>query len=204
MNDSIIFYTHPQSRGRMVRWMLEECSAQYQTTLLEYGSTMKAADYLAINPMGKVPAIRYGEQIVTETAAICTFLAEVFPAAKLAPPPADRGAYYRWLFVASGPLEQAITHKALGVELNDKQRVFVGGAGVEEMAAMLDAHLSEREFIASDSFSAADLYVGSQIGFGLQFGTLPKLPAMEAYWNRLKQRPARLRADAMDDALMKT
>ena len=111
MTDELVFYTHPMSRGRIVRWMLEEVGLPYRTEILDYGTTMKAPAYLAINPMGKVPALRHGETIVTETAAICAYLADAFPAAGLAPPPGDRlrAPYYRWLFFAAGPLEAACT-----------------------------------------------------------------------------------------------
>jgi len=202
MSNPIVFYTHPQSRGRTVRWMLEECGLDYQTELLEYGGSMKSADYLRINPLGKVPALQHGEQVITETAAICAYLADAFPAAQLAPPPAQRGDYYRWLLFAAAPLEQAIIHRALGVSLSDEQRGFVGTAEVEQLAEVLASHLAGREFIAAEHFTAADVYVGAQIGFGLQFGTLPKLEPLQAYWNRLKERSARLRSEAMDNALM--
>lgn len=103
--DELVFYTNPMSRGRIVRWMLEEVGQPYRTEVLEYGTTMKAPAYLAVNPMGKVPAIRHGDMIVTEAAAICAYLADAFPSADLAPPPGDRlrGAYYRWLFSQPGP-----------------------------------------------------------------------------------------------------
>ena len=102
---SLTFYTHPMSRGRTARWMLEECGVPYDTVLLEYGTTMKAPDYLAVNPMGKVPALRHGQAVVTEVAAICAYLADLFPDKSLAPAvgtPA-RAAYYRWLFFLRRP-----------------------------------------------------------------------------------------------------
>src|SRR5215831_11223054 len=112
----LIFYTNPMSRGRIVRWMLEEVGQPYETVLLEYGKTMKAPEYLSINPMGKVPALKHGEVVVTEAAAICAYLADVFPDAGLAPPASDprRGAYYRWLFFGAGPVESAALNHALG------------------------------------------------------------------------------------------
>ena len=126
MSDELIFFTHPMSRGRTVRWMLEEVGQPYRTEVLEYGTTMKAPAYLAINPMGKVPALRHGATVVTETAAICAYLADVFPAASLAPSPTDplRGPYYRWLFFAAGPLEAAWTNQAMGfVTPPDRERM---------------------------------------------------------------------------------
>ena len=117
MADELVLYTNPMSRGRIARWMLEEVGQPYRAEILEYAGSMKAPEYLAINPMGKVPALRHGETIVTEAAAICAYLADVFPEAGLAPPPGSRlrGPYYRWLFFAAGPVEAANTDKALGV-----------------------------------------------------------------------------------------
>src|ERR1700729_2872218 len=116
MSDELVFYTNPMSRGRIARWMLEEVGQPYRTETLDFGTTMKAPAYLAINPMGKVPAIRHGDTVVTEGAAICAYLADAFPQAGLAPPPGDRlrGPYYRWLFFAAGPVEAAASNKALG------------------------------------------------------------------------------------------
>ncbi|MDB5418447.1 MAG: glutathione S-transferase, partial [Phenylobacterium sp.] len=115
MSDELIFFTNPQSRGRIVRWMLEELGQPYRTELLDYASSMKAPEYLAINPMGKVPAIRHGDTVVTEAGAICAYLADAFPQAGLAPPLGDkrRGPYFRWMFFTAGPLEAAITDKSL-------------------------------------------------------------------------------------------
>src|SRR5438477_1267490 len=116
MADELVLYSNPMSRGRVVRWMLEEIGEPYKVEVLDYASTMKGSDYLAINPMGKVPALRHGDAVVTETAAICAYLADAFPQAGLAPPHGDRlrGSYYRWLFFAAGPLESAAMNKALG------------------------------------------------------------------------------------------
>src|SRR3712207_9132440 len=105
MTKSLTFYTNPMSRGQIARWMLEEVGEPYEQVLLDYGTSMKAPDYLAINPMGKVPAIRHCDTVVTEGAAICAYLADAFPDAGLAPPSGNprRGPYYRWLFFAAGP-----------------------------------------------------------------------------------------------------
>jgi glutathione S-transferase len=115
MSDDLVFYTNPMSRGRIVRWMLEEVGQPYRTELMDFG-LLKSPEFLAINPMGKVPAIKHGDTVVTECAAICAYLADAFPQAKLAPAPGDRarGPYYRWLFFAAGPLEAATTNKSLG------------------------------------------------------------------------------------------
>ena len=136
MADDLIFYTNPMSRGQIARWMLEEVGAPYETRILDYGTTMKDADYLAVNPMGKGPAIVHDGKIVTECAAICAYLADAFPGAGLAPDVADRADYYRWLFFTSGPVEQAITAKQFGIEPEaDQQRM----AGFGSLPAALDA-----------------------------------------------------------------
>ena len=116
MSDELVFYTNPMSRGRIVRWMLEEVGQPYRTELLDYATTMKAPEYLAINPMGKVPALRHGETVVTEAAAICAYLADAFPAAGLAPPHGHRlrGPYYRWLFFACRPARGGVDQPGAG------------------------------------------------------------------------------------------
>jgi glutathione S-transferase len=128
MADELVFYTNPQSRGRMVRWMLEEVGQPYRTEVLDYGTTMKAPAYLAINPMGKVPALAHGDAVVTECAAICAYLADAFPQAKLAPPPGDRlrAPYYRWMFFAAGPVEAAVSNKALGLVVPQERERMMG------------------------------------------------------------------------------
>jgi glutathione S-transferase len=198
MTDTLTFYTNPQSRGQIVRWMLEEVGAPYDTVLLDYGTTMKAPAYLAINPMGKVPAIKHGDQVVTECAAICAYLADAFPGAGLLPDAAHRGAYYRWLFFAAGPTEQAIINNALGLVIPPERAMMVGYGGFDAMVAVLAGAVEGRAFIAGDHFTAADVYVGSQIDWGLNFGTLPKHPAFEAYVAPLRQRPAYQRAKSLD------
>lgn len=199
----LVFYTNPQSRGRIVRWMLEECGATYRTVIVEYGPEMKSEPYASINPMGKVPAIVYAGKPVTETAAICAFLADLYPAAKLAPAPEQRQDYYRWLFFCAGPLEAAMTDKILGfVVPPDKQRMT--GYGDFDLAVeTLAKKVSRTPYVTGDTFSAADVYVGSNVGFGLQFGTLPKRAEFEDYFARVSQRPAKLRADELDNALLK-
>lgn len=199
---SLTFYTNPMSRGQIARWMLEEVGAPYQQVLLDYGTTMKAPDYLAINPMGKVPAIKHGDVVVTECAAICAYLADAFPSAGLAPGPAHRGDYYRWLFFGAGPLEQAITNKSLGFDVPADKAMMAGYGSFEAAMDGLEAAVKGKRYIAGDRFSAADVYVGSQIGWGLAFGSIDKRPAFEAYWAGICERPAYLRGKAIDDALM--
>ncbi|HRQ66170.1 MAG TPA: glutathione S-transferase family protein [Xanthomonadaceae bacterium] len=202
MSDELVFYTNPRSRGRIARWMLEEVGAPYRTEILDYGTTMKAPEFLAINPLGKVPALVHGGQTITECAAICAYLADAFPEAGLAPPPAERGRYHRWMYFAAGPLEAAISIRTLGVEVPTEKRGFVGWGSFQSMMDALESAVAGDGFIAGDRFSAADVYVGSQIGFGLQFGTLERRPAFEAYWSRIADREARARASQLDDAAM--
>jgi glutathione S-transferase len=197
----IIFYTNPMSRGRITRWMLEEVSAPYRTELLDFTTTMKAPHYLAVNPMGKVPAIIHDGQVVTECAAICAYLADAFPHAGLAPKPSERADYYRWMFFAAGPLESAVTAKALGVVVPGERKAMVGYGSFDEVLAVLEDLLSSRPFVTGDRFTAADVYVGSQIRWGLGFGTIPTRPAFTAYSERLGLRPALIRATEIDDAL---
>ncbi|MBW8076235.1 glutathione S-transferase family protein [Metallibacterium scheffleri] len=199
----LTFFTNPKSRGRIARWMLEETGVPYATEVLEYGTSMKAAPYLAINPMGKVPAIRHGDNVVTECAAICAYLADAFPQAGLAPPPhgAARGPYYRWLFFAAGPLEAAWTNRALGVAVPPERSAMVGYGSFEQVLDTLEAAIGERAYLAGDRFSAADVYVGSQLGFGMQFGMIDKRPAFTRYWAGLEARPAKRRAEEIDGAM---
>ena len=202
MADELIFYTNPMSRGQIVRWMLEEVGAPYEQRLLDYGTTMKDTAYLAINPMGKVPAVVHGGRVVTECAAICAYLADAFPDAGLAPAPADRADYYRWLFFAAGPVEQAITAKHFGVEPDTDQQRMAGFGSLDAALGALESAVADKAFVAGDSFSAADVYVGSQIDWGLQFGTIPSRPAFEAYVAPLRERAAYRRAKAIDNGLI--
>ena len=202
MADELILYTNPMSRGRIARWMLEEVGQPYKTEVLDYASTMKAPAYLAINPMGKVPALRHGDAVVTETAAICAYLADAFPQSGLAPPPGHRlrAPYYRWLFFTAGPVEAASSNKALGVVVPPERERMMGYGNIALVLKTLEDAVSRGNYLAGDSFTAADLYVGSHLGFGMMFGTIEKRPAFEQYWQRLSSRPACLRAKELDDA----
>lgn len=202
MSADLTLYTNPMSRGRIARWMLEEVGAPYQTEILDFGTTMKAPAYLALNPMGKVPTLKHGGTVVTECAAICAYLADAFPAAKLAPPTDKRGDYYRWLFFAAGPLEAAVSNHALGFEPPTDRQGMVGYGSYKATIDTLEKAVSGKPYIAGDSFSAADVYVGSHLMWGMQFGTIEKRKAFEDYWARLDKRPAHLRATELDDAAM--
>jgi glutathione S-transferase len=199
---TITFYTNPMSRGQIARWMLEEVGVPYDQVLLDYGTTMKAADYLAINPMGKVPAIVHDGQVITETAAICAYLADVFPDAGLAPLPDERAAYYRWLFFAAGPIEAAVTARSLGYEPPADKQMMAGFGSLDATMHALDQWLEGHDYVCGARFTAADVYVGSQILWGLQFGSVPSLPSFERYADRLKNRPAYLRGKEIDGALI--
>lgn len=204
MSDKLTFYTNPMSRGRIVRWMLEEVGQPYETVLLDYGTTMKAPEYLAVNPMGKVPAVKHGDAVVTEAAAICAYLADAFPAAGLAPPSGDkqRAAYYRWLFFGAGPVESMASIKSLGFEILAEKRGTVGFGSYEDVLKALEYAVSQGDYLLGDRFSAADVYLGSQIGWGMQFGNIEKRPALAAYAGRIMSRPAAVRAREIDDALI--
>lgn len=203
MPKELVFYTNPQSRANIVHWMLEELGAPYRAVVLTYGGTMKSPEYLAINPMGKVPAIQHGDKVVTEGAAICAYLADAFPEAGLAPARADRADYYRWLFFASGCLEAAWTNKSVGwIPTPEQQRLFGYGSFEHTVDALVKAVTGKR-YIAGDRFSAADVYVGRSIGYGIEFGELGKWPELVTYWNGLKDRPALARVAAQCEAWMK-
>lgn len=197
----LTFYTHPMSRGRIARWMLEETGQPYRTVALDYATTMKAPDYLAINPMGKVPALVHDDgQIVTECAAICTWLADTFPQSGLMP--ADRGALYRWMFFGAGPLEQAVVNGSMGFEVPADKEGRTGYGSMDRVVRALTSHLSRQPYFCGDTFSAADVYVGSQIGWGLRFQTLPGNEVLAGYWARISGRPALARANDLDNALL--
>ncbi len=194
----LVFYTNPQSRGQIVRWMLEETEVPYRQVLLGYGDAMKSADYLAINPMGKVPAITHKGNVVTECAAICAYLADAFPAAELAPATSDRAAYYRWLFFAAGPLEAAVIDRTLNVSIPEERERMVGYGNFERTVDVLAAAVARNDYIAGKQFTAADVYVGSHVIWGIQFGSLPRRTEFETYAARLAERPAYLKAKAID------
>ncbi|MBB3981464.1 glutathione S-transferase [Sphingobium fontiphilum] len=202
MTDSVTLYTNPMSRGQIARWMLEEAAAPYEQVLLDYGTTMKGADYLAINPMGKVPAIVHRGKVVTECAAICAYLADAFPQAGLAPALEDCADYYRWLFFAAGPVEAAITNTAMGFVLPEGRDRSAGYGSLDAVLDTLEQAVSGDAWICGDQFTAADVYVGSQVDWGLAFGTIPTRPAFEAYAARLRERPAYQRQKAIDNALI--
>ncbi|KRG65016.1 glutathione S-transferase [Stenotrophomonas humi] len=203
--EEIVFYTNPQSRGRIVRWMLEEVGQPYRTEVLSFGEGMKSPEYLAINPMGKVPAIVHRGTVVTEGAAICSYLADAFPDSGLAPAFNDprRGDYFRWLFFAAGPVEAAVSAKALGLLAPPEKAGTVGYGSYEQTVDTLErAVAGASPWLLGEQFTAADVYVGSQVLWGTMFKTLPARDAFSAYGQRLQSREAWQRATALDDALI--
>jgi glutathione S-transferase len=204
MSDELVFYTHPMSRGRIARWMMEEAGQPYRTEILDYATTMKAPAYLAINPMGKVPALKHGDTVVTEAGAICAYMADAFPEAGLAPPLGDkrRGPYFRWMFFAAGPVEASMAARALGAEVKPEQKRMTGWGDQHDLLNGLESAIAGRDYILGDTFSAADVYFGSHLGWGMQFNSIEKRPAFERYNERLQNRPAAIRAREIDDKLM--
>lgn len=202
MPDKVTLYTNPMSRGRIARWMLEETGCPYETEVVDYGPAMRAAAYLSINPMGKVPAIVHRGEAVSECAAICAYLADAFPQAGLAPPPGERAAYYRMLFFAAGPLEQAATNHAMGFEPEgDRKERMAGYGSFTRMLDALQKLVPAEGYVCGETFTAADVYLGAHIGWGLQFGSLEPRPGFSDYWDRVKDRPALQRANELDEAL---
>jgi glutathione S-transferase len=198
----LTFYTHPQSRGQTIRWMLEEIGQPYEAQVVDYGSTMKQEPYLSVNPMGKVPAIVHKGKVVTEVAAICCYLADAFPLARLAPPVDERADYYRWIFFTSGPVEAAFSNKAVGWEPTpERQRMF--GYGNYDLAiGTLEKAIAGKEYIAADYFTAADLFVGANVNFMLAFNLLEPRPVFVDYARRMTDRPAYVRAKEIDSSLI--
>ena len=200
----LTLYTYPQSRGGLVRWMLEECGAPYEIVALAFGTTMKQADYLAINPMGKVPALKVDDTVITEAAAILTHLADLYPDKTLIPAVGTgvRGEYYRWLCF-SLHLEYAAVDKWRGVSNNDEQRRAIGYGDFDTIVSTLKKHLAGREFFLGDCFSALDVYYSGLLAWLIhKMQLLPGEAVFTDYMNRHLARPAHLRAQELDAALL--
>ena len=198
------FYTNPMSRGQIARWALHEAGANYRQVLVSW--TDKPAEFLKANPMGKVPTIVHHDEgqdrVVTEAAAICHYLAEMHPAANLLPRDAEMADYFRWMFFAAGPVEAAITTRALGLEVPPEKQVMAGWGSFERAIATLEGHFTDNDFVCGDRFTMADVYVGSQVDWGLTFGTIPPSKAFVAYAERLQAREAYKAAKAIDNQLI--
>ncbi|MCB5204757.1 glutathione S-transferase family protein [Neorhizobium sp. T786] len=203
VSDDLVLYTNPMSRGRIARWMLEEVGIPYRRKILTFGGTMKADDYRQLNPMGKVPTIVHGKNVVSECAAICAYLADAFPQAGLAPPPRERADYYRWMFFAAGPVEAAVGNRTLGFQVPPDREGMIGYGSYEDVLDALQKAVSGKSYIAADYFTAADVYVGAHLSWGMQFGSIEERPGFREYMERMTSRPAALRANELDDADMK-
>lgn len=198
------FYTNPMSRGQIARWALHEVGAEYDSVIVQWQD--KPAAFLAANPMGKVPALVHhtgdGDRIVTETAAICLYLAEMHPEASLLPNDAEMADYYRWTFFAAGPVEQAITSRSFKFDPTPEQEGMAGWGNFDRTMKTLDSHLSQTEWVCGKRFTMADVYVGSSVDWGLNFGILPPLPSFVGYAERCQARAAYKAAKAIDNALI--
>lgn len=205
---AIDFYTNPMSRGQIVRWMLEEVGEPYTQHIVDYAvmadesAVMQDDGYGRINPMRKVPAIVHDGGIVTECAAICAYLADAFPEAGLAPRDGEKADYYRWLFFAAGPVEAAVSNHANGWDPTPERQRMFGYGSFERTIATLAEHLADNAYVCGDRFTAADVYVGSQVLWGTQFGTMPNRPEFESYAESLSGRDAYRRAKAIDGKLI--
>ena len=200
MERKLTFYTNPMSRARVVRWMLEETGLPYEEVVLDFGSTMKAPEYLAINPMGKVPAIRHGDTVVTENVAVCAYLAELVADKRLAPPlgSEERGSYYRWLFFLAGPVDELCTAKATG----SFAKPMMASYGTEaDTLRTLELAVSGKTYLVGDHFTAADLLMAAFLNYYMMVGLIEKRPAFEAYAAHHVQRPAARAANERDNAL---
>jgi glutathione S-transferase len=197
----LVFYTNPQSRGRIVRWMLEEVGHPYETQIVPY-EEMKSERYLAVNPMGKVPAIKHRGHVVTECAAICVYLADAFPEAMLGPRSDEKADYYRWLFYAAGPIEHAVTNNFAKFEATPEQYRMFGYGNFDAVVSVLDTLFISRDYVCGERFTAADVYVGSQIMFPLQFGMLPERDSFLKYRDRLQARETYKRATEIDEKVI--
>ena len=200
----LTLYTNPHSRGGMVRWMLEECGADYDTVAVAFGTEIKAPAYRAINPMGKVPALAHGDTVLTESLAIITWLAEHYPDKALIPPAGSdaRGEYYRWLCFALH-LEYAAIDRMRAIENSEEVRTAIGYGDFDTAFATLKARLQDRAHIVGDHFTALDLYYSGLLQWFIQRAqVLPAERVYLDYMNRHLARPAHQRAVALDEALL--
>lgn len=189
--EKLTLYTHPQTRGTTAHWMLEEIGETYDIKWTALGPKgTRSADFKKINAMGKLPTLTHGNKVISETAAICLYLADCFPSAKLAPEPAEKADYYRWSFFSAGPLEHAVTNRAFKLKPTEDKSGQLGYGSFDLAIYALEKHFDENHFVCGSRFTAADVIVGSQVIWGLQFETIPELTAFENYRDRLVQRLA--------------
>ena len=200
----IVFYTNPQSRGQMAHWMLEELGEPYETRWIEYGDEIKGEAFLAVNPMGKVPALQHRGAVITETAAICTYLAASFPEKGLIPAVGDArlADFYRWMFFAAGPMEQAASAKSMSWDISAENARTLGFGSAEDTFRAVEIALEPGPFVCGEQFTAVDVYLGSHLMWGMMFGTIEKRPLFEAYVARLTERPAMQRCQQLNNDRM--
>jgi glutathione S-transferase len=204
MSEEVVVYYNPMSRARIVHWMLEEVGAPYRMELVSFekGEHKKPA-FLAVNPMGKLPAIVHRNTVVTECAAICAYLADAFPAARLAPANGEpaRGTYYRWLFFGAGCVDSALIDRMFSRPPPEKTGALGYGSYADTLNA-LERALTPGPYILGDRFSAADVFIGAQIGFGLMTKSLEPRPVFQSYVAHLSERPAHKRFNEQAEKLL--
>ena len=193
MTEEIVFYHNPQSRSSMVHWMLEEAGVPYRVVPIDFAKgEHKAPSFLALNPMGKLPTIVHRGVVVTETAAIIAYVADLAPEKGLAPKPGDplRGSYYRWLYFGAGCIEPALIDKMMK-RPEVERKSTVGWGSYEDVVATLKEALDEGPYLLGETFSAADVYVGSAIRWAMMFGApgLKGEKVFDDYVARLAARP---------------
>jgi glutathione S-transferase len=201
----LLLYHAPQSRSSIVRWMLEEVGQPYRLHRLDLDKgDNRRPDYLAINPMGKVPAITHEGIVVTEAAAICCYLADAFPGAGLAPPVGDkrRGTYLRWLFFAPGCVEPAIVDRM--ASRTPVPPRTIGYGDFDTLIDVVARAVQPGPYLLGPQFTAADVVMGATLRFGTMVQALPAHPDIAAYIERLSRRPALKRAEAKDAELAGT
>lgn len=198
------FFTNPMSRGQIARWALHEAGVSYLQVIVDLKD--KPAELLKANPMGKVPTLIHhtgsGDRVVTEAAAICAYLAEMQPEARLGPNDEETADYLRWLFFAAGPVEMAITSSSMGFQPRPEQQGMAGWGTLERTLDTLDSHFSDNAFVCGNRFTMADVYVGSQVDWGLTFGTIPPRESFVAYAERIQERKAYKAAKSIDNDLI--
>ena len=198
------FFFNPMSRSQIARWALHEVKADYDPVLVEWGNKPDAL--LAANPMGKLPTIvhHHGghDHVVTEGAAVCHYLALTHPQAGLLPDEHEQADYFRWLFFAAGPLEQAATTRMFGWELPPEREISAGFGNYDRAMGTLDAWLGTHAFVCGDRFTMADVYVGSHVDWGMLFKSFPETANFVAYAERVRARDGYKEAKAIDNALM--
>lgn len=200
------FYTVAMSRGQISRWALHEAGADYDHVMMEWDT--RPDSFKAINPMNKVPALVHHHQghdhTITECAAINHYLAETHPQASLLPDAHEKAAYFRWLFFAAGPIEQAVMAHSLGWQVPEGKGSTAGFGSLELALSVLEDWLKTHDFVAGRRFTMADTYVASQCIWGLRFGWIPQSPVFKAYVERCTQRPQYRDALMVDAAIIKS